>query len=135
VPHRLRIFISSSSDLKAERDAVESVLADMDIDGERFESWPSSPNHPIKECLQRVEESDAVILLLGKKYGTPSPVKSGTHLEYDHAKALHPTKPLRRGTVRVIHIGYSSPSAWPLFMMPHRLTPTMVILNPRPGHQ
>jgi hypothetical protein len=30
VPHRLRIFISSTSDLKAERDAVESVLAEMD---------------------------------------------------------------------------------------------------------
>jgi hypothetical protein len=73
VPHRLRIFISSTSDLKAERDAVESVLADMDIDGERFESWPSSPNHPIKECLQRVEESDAVILLLGNKYGLITP--------------------------------------------------------------
>lgn len=36
---------------------------------------------------------------------------------------------------RVIHIGYSSPSAWPLFMMPHRLTPTMVILKPRQGLQ
>jgi tetratricopeptide (TPR) repeat protein len=66
----------------------------MDIDGERFESWPSSPNHPITECLKRVEESDAVIVLLGKKYGVPSPVKSGTHLEYDHAKSLQPSKPV-----------------------------------------
>jgi tetratricopeptide (TPR) repeat protein len=94
VPHRLRIFISSTSDLKAERDAVESVLADMDIDGERFESWPSSPNHPIRECLLRIQESDAVIVLLGKKYGVPSPVKSGTHLEFDHAKSLQPAKPV-----------------------------------------
>ncbi len=64
----------------------------MEIDGERFESWPSSPNHPIKECLQRAEKSDAVILLLGRKYGTPSPLKSGTHLEYDHVKAIKPPK-------------------------------------------
>ncbi len=94
MPHRLRIFISSTGDLKAERDAVESVLAERDIDGERFETWPSTPNHPIAECLRRVEECDAFILLLGKRYGTPSPSKSGTHLEYDHVKAITPKRPV-----------------------------------------
>jgi hypothetical protein len=92
MPHKLRVFISSTGDLKAERDAVESVLAEMDIDGERFETWPSTPNHPIQECLRRVEESDAFILLLGKRYGTPSPSKSGTRLEYDHAEAITPQR-------------------------------------------
>jgi hypothetical protein len=34
VPHRLRAFISSTGDLKEERDAVKSVLKEMDVDGE-----------------------------------------------------------------------------------------------------
>lgn len=81
------MFISSTSDLKKERDTVEQTLLEIDIDGSRFEFWPSTPNHPISECLQRIEESDAVVLLLGHKYG--SITESGlsfTHLEYRHAK-------------------------------------------------
>lgn len=66
----------------------------MEIDGERFESWPSSPNHPIDECFRRIDESDAVILLLGAKYGTPVLEKSGTHLEYDYVKQKQPSKPV-----------------------------------------
>jgi hypothetical protein len=86
VPHGLRVFISSTPDLKAERDAVESALEEMAIDSERFEKWPSMPNHPIEECLLRVGESDAFILLLGSRYGTAtSSGKSGTHLEYERA--------------------------------------------------
>lgn len=86
MPHRLSIFISSTGDLKAERDAVESVLAELEIDCERFETWPSMPCHPIEECLLRVGESDAVILLLGTRYGTLTPSgKSVTHLEYECA--------------------------------------------------
>jgi tetratricopeptide (TPR) repeat protein len=66
----------------------------MDIDGERFETWPSTPNHPMAECLLRVEESDAIILLLGTRYGTPSPLKSGTHLEYEHAENATSKRPI-----------------------------------------
>jgi tetratricopeptide (TPR) repeat protein len=32
--------------------------------------------------------------LLGEKYGIPTPLKSGTHLEYDHAKTTTPPKPV-----------------------------------------
>lgn len=41
--------------------------------------------------------------------------------------------PPHQGVIRVIHIGYSSRFAWPLFMMPHQLRPAMVIQNPPPG--
>jgi hypothetical protein len=100
VPHRLRAFISSTGDLKDERDAVECVLKGMDVDGERFETWPSTPNHPIEECLRRVKESDAFILLLGKRYGTPAKYgsatdpKSGTHWEFEYVVQMHPKPPV-----------------------------------------
>ena len=90
--HRLSVFISSTADLTAERDAVEEALVDLNIDGSRFESWPSTPNHPMNECLKRIEECDAVVFLMGKRYGSLSNAGiSATHLEYRHATKL--TKP------------------------------------------
>jgi len=83
---RLIAFICSTVDLSLEREAVKQALAELEIDGSRFESWPSTPNQPIAECLERVKESDAVILILGGKYGTLTENGlSVTHLEYSHA--------------------------------------------------
>jgi len=93
--HHLIVFISSTADLQQERDTAERALSGLDIDGSRFESWPSTPNSPIDECLKQIEESDAIILILGKRYG--SLIDSGisvTHLEYHHATRLKPPKPI-----------------------------------------
>lgn len=83
---RLLVFISSTADLSEWRDAAARALNDLEIEDSRFESWPSSPNEPMTECLLRVEECDAFVLLLGSRYG--SLVGSGlsaTHVEYRHA--------------------------------------------------
>ena len=82
----LKIFISSTGDIESLRDSAEDALKHLDINESRFESWPSSPNNSIDECLIRIDESDALILLLGKNYGSLH--ESGisiTHLEYRHA--------------------------------------------------
>jgi len=87
--HKLVVFISSTADLTTHRDAVESVLRALSIEGSRFESWPPVPNLEggMAECLRRVEESDAVVLLLGEKYGTiVANGLSATHSEYRHAR-------------------------------------------------
>ena len=82
----LKIFISSSSDLQSERGAAERVLTDLNIDGSRFESWASSPNPPLEECIEQITESDAVILILGEKYGNMTPLGiSATHAEFRNA--------------------------------------------------
>ncbi len=87
---RLVIFISSTADLQKARDVVEKMLSELEIDGSRFELWPSSPNPPIVECLRGVEESDGLILLLGSRYGSIDKGSdlSITHLEYRRAKDL-----------------------------------------------
>jgi len=84
--NRLKVFISSTSDLIKWRKAVADALSELDIDGSLFEDWPSSPNDPIDECLLQINESDAYIVIFGKKYGyiTESGL-SVTHLEYRHA--------------------------------------------------
>jgi hypothetical protein len=83
---RLLIFISSTSDLIPYRDAAEQALKELRIDESRFENWPSTPMAPVEECLRRVSESDAVILILGGKYRTIlEDGLSPTHHEYLHA--------------------------------------------------
>jgi len=92
---RLKVFISSTSDLRSYRDAAEAALLDLDIDGVRFEAWPSTPQHPIDKCLEEVRLSDAMILILGDRYGTIAyDDLSVTHLEYKEAKSCTPRKPV-----------------------------------------
>lgn len=86
---RLRVFISSTGDLQAERGAVAEALSVLDVDGIRFESWPSTPYPPISEAVRRLDDCDAVVLLLGRRYGTRSGSGlSVTHLEYRRAVEL-----------------------------------------------
>lgn len=95
IHERLKVFISSTSDLAAYRDAVEVVLLDLDIDGVRFEAWPSTPQHPIDKCLEEVRLSDAMVLILGDRYGAIAHGGlSVTHLEYKEAKNCSPRKPV-----------------------------------------
>jgi len=84
---RLKVFISSTADLKGMRDAAEKALISLkNIDCSRFEYWPSSPNDPLTECLQRIDESNAFLLILGKRYGSLTQEGiSITHREYRHA--------------------------------------------------
>lgn len=83
---KLRVFISSTADLIEWREAIVDSLADLEIDGSKFEDWPSSNNDPITECLFQIDETEAFILILGAKYGsiTESGI-SATHLEFKHA--------------------------------------------------
>ena len=86
---KLSIFISSTADLESFRDAAESALNNLETDGSRFESWPSSPDDPVIECLNRVSEADGLVLLIGKRYGSKAANgASVTHLEYRKAKEL-----------------------------------------------
>jgi len=86
---RFRVFISSTGDLRAERDAVENALSELEINAERFEAWPATPNAPVDECLLKVRGSDVFILLLGFKYGSISPEGiSATHSEYRKAQEI-----------------------------------------------
>ena len=83
------IFISSTADLTTYRDAADKVLRALEVEGSRFEAWPSvpSPSGPVPECLRRIRESDAIIVILGEKYGTLTEGGlSATHTEYRHAR-------------------------------------------------
>ena len=54
------MFISSTSDLSTEREAVAEFLASIEFEADWFEVWPASPDEPIAQCLEHVAESDAL---------------------------------------------------------------------------
>ena len=62
---KLNIFISSTSDLRRWRNATTKALSELNIDDLKFESWPSSSNDPINECLLNLEFRHA------NKHGRP----------------------------------------------------------------
>ncbi len=85
----LLVFISGTGDLGDFRKAAEAGLNGLDIEGSLFETWASSPNKPLEECLKKVEESDAMVLVLGGRYGSRTEsALSYTHAEYRHAVCL-----------------------------------------------
>ena len=93
MPNSLRIFISSTSDLEDYRDVCTNTLAELQVEGSRFETWPPSPLAPMDECLRRIDECDAVILIVGGTYGAVvDGGLSATHTEYEYA--LQSRKPV-----------------------------------------
>ncbi len=85
--NKLKVFISSTADLVDLRKKTAKILLELKIEDNKFEDWSSSPKNPIEECITQVKESDALILLIGKEYGTIlDNGKSVTYLEYETAK-------------------------------------------------
>jgi hypothetical protein len=85
-----KIFLSSTYiDLKDFRKAAIEVL-DRDYHSVAMEKF-FAENHQAKNvCLRKLQECDAIVLLLGNRYGTVDPVEhvSITEIEYTTAKAL-----------------------------------------------
>jgi hypothetical protein len=87
----MKIFVSSTSrDLPEERTAVIAELGRGD-EVAAMEKFFASDHRPRDECLARLRKCDAVVLILGRYYGTIDD-ESGlsiTELEYRTAKDLH----------------------------------------------
>lgn len=88
-----KIFISSSYlDLIEERnESIDTVDRMSDTKAIAMERFSSDPNPPKNVCLENLEKCDAVILILGSKYGSIDSEEnlSLTEIEYNAAKALN----------------------------------------------
>lgn len=90
-----KIFLSSTiEDLREQRAAVEEELTLTEIfEAMRVEKMPALQEPSRSVCLEGVRESDAVVLIIGHRYGfTPEKNNpeglSVTHLEFREAKRL-----------------------------------------------
>lgn len=90
-----KVFLSSTiEDLREERAAVEEELNSTEIfEAIRVEKLPALQDPSRSVCLEGVQESDAVVVIIGHRYGF-TPEKSNpeglsvTHLEFREAKRL-----------------------------------------------
>lgn len=84
-----RIFISSTMrDLQEERQQAAGTIRSLGATARFFEEF-SSPSGPQGIYVPEVARADAVILILGERYGEPvltdAQARSATHIEYDEA--------------------------------------------------
>lgn len=89
----MKVFISSVvKGLEAERDAVAVAAATLGCEVRRSEDFGAQERSPREACLDGVRWADAVVLILGERYGGELPSGlSATHEEYREARG--------RGTV------------------------------------
>jgi hypothetical protein len=83
----MKIFISSViGDFQAFRTAAAEAAESLDHEIIRAEDFAAAPSSPQIACLSGVRAADAVIVLLGGRYGEVQPSgKSATHEEFEEA--------------------------------------------------
>jgi len=90
-PRVYRIFLSSTyGDLKRHRIRLYDDLIAAGYAVERMEDFGSSGLPPLETCLRALERSDAVVVILGYRYGSTTLTDgvSYTEAEYEHAQGL-----------------------------------------------
>lgn len=72
---KLLIFVSSTSDLVAERRALKCLIRRYGgiYDGYFYEDDPARGDSPEDRCRAKIESADVFISILGTKYGSPYP--------------------------------------------------------------
>lgn len=84
----MKVFISSVvTGFEAERDAAAEASATLGCEVRRCEDFGALERSPQEACLKGVRWADAVVLILGERYGglLPSGI-SATHEEYHEAR-------------------------------------------------
>lgn len=84
------MFISSTSDLASEREAVAAALRPT-FDPYLYEQEPAQSRSPEERCRQMIHAADFFVGLLGEHYGTPFPAAGKGHSivewEFQEARA------------------------------------------------
>jgi len=89
-PGRRRVFLSSTwKDLWSERAAVRDALEGV-VDIIAMEMFRPNRHPGLRTCLEAVSSCDAILLIVGSRYGTivPDTTYSVTEREYDFAQSL-----------------------------------------------
>jgi hypothetical protein len=88
----VKIFVSSAiRGFEVYREAAARAAAVLRHEVKRAEDFPASPSTPQQACLAGVRWADAVLLLIGPRYGPRQPSGlSATHEEYREARERCP---------------------------------------------
>lgn len=88
----VKVFVSSVvKGMEAERDAAARAITALGHDVGRSEDFVAGDKTPQQACLEGVRWADAVVLILGSRYGQPQMSGiSATHEEYREARERRP---------------------------------------------
>ena len=88
----MKVFISSLiGGFEALRDGAAAAITALGYQVVRAEDFGASPSSPQQACLAGVREADAVVLILGERYGQlQRSGLSATHEEYREARESRP---------------------------------------------
>lgn len=88
----MKVFLSSLIlGFEAYREAAADAITSLGYEVLRAEDFPAQAQTPQRVCLGSVREADAVVLILGDRYGaTQESGLSATHEEYREARATRP---------------------------------------------
>src|SRR5262245_40121385 len=88
----MKIFISSViRGFEAYRDAAARAARALRHEVKRAEDFSASPSTPQQACLSGIRWAEAVILIIGSRYGPRQPSGlSATHEEYREARGRCP---------------------------------------------
>lgn len=89
-----KVFVSSTSDLESYRDVLRAEIMRCEMYPEMYENWAQTGFTPRDECFRRVLASDAVVLLLGIRYGFVENSLGMSMTELEYRAALLANKPL-----------------------------------------
>ena len=80
----LRVFISSTSDMKPFRHVVKERVEACEMYPDMYENWGQGNKYPRDMCCQHVLQADIFVCILGARYGFVEPMwdKSMTEIEY-----------------------------------------------------
>ena len=86
----LKVFISSTSDMKAYRTVIRERVLALGMYPDMYEMWGQGNDYPRDMCCKHVLDSDIFICILGSKYGFVEPIwnKSMTEIEYRIASTV-----------------------------------------------
>lgn len=86
----LKVFISSTSDMKAYRNVIRERVLALGMYPDMYEMWGQGNDYPRDMCCKHVLDSDIFICILGSKYGFVEPIwnKSMTEIEYRIASTV-----------------------------------------------
>lgn len=89
----MKVFLSSViAGFTAYREAAAEAIGTLDHEVVRSEQFAASADSPQVACLAGIRQSDAVVVVLGERYGPiQSSGLSATHEEFREAKATKPT--------------------------------------------
>ncbi len=106
---KIRIFVSSvAGSLKATRGQIIQDLNKAGYDVTAMERFGAQPTVPLDVCLSELRKSDAVVLLIGPRYGSVLPQGIRTHtrslgrheaLEFPSSRSAFPPMRAMRRTI------------------------------------